>query len=141
MYERILLAAEGNRVCQRCGVDIHVPDPPHLCKDVQARLDAYRRERRTYLLRLIRGKRCPKHGIVYQIVCGTKSCGQCWIEEPFRPAKRLMPMPERWAPKFAGYGRGRQQDLRSVPAPKELRGLTADSYRVEGETADQKGVR
>lgn len=90
--------------CVRCGAVLHHNDPEHLCKDVLGRLRAYRHQRRAHLLKLIRGRRCMKHGVPYQIVCGTRSCGMCWIEEPFRPARRLAPMPEKWAPKFAGYG-------------------------------------
>lgn len=98
-----LASVAAGRQCVRCGTDVHSSDPPHLCKDVLGRLTAYRQQRRSYLLRLIRGKRCPKHGIVLQIVCGTKACGMCYIEEPFRPAKRLGPV--EWKPvKFAGYG-------------------------------------
>lgn len=27
------------RVCPRCGADVHVPDPPHLCPDLAKRFE------------------------------------------------------------------------------------------------------
>lgn len=90
--------------CQRCTTELHTMDPEHLCKDIRARLTEYRQHRRSYLLRLIRGKRCPKHGVVYQIVCGMKACGMCWIEQPF-VAPRFVGTVEWKPPKFAGYGK------------------------------------
>jgi hypothetical protein len=31
------------RQCPRCGKDIHVPDPPHLCKDLRVRMERQER--------------------------------------------------------------------------------------------------
>jgi hypothetical protein len=31
--------AEDGRRCVRCGAEVHPPDPPHLCKDLQERLE------------------------------------------------------------------------------------------------------
>lgn len=98
-----LATVAAGRQCIRCGVEVHASDGPHLCKDVAVRLSAYRQQRRSRLLRIIRGVRCPEHGTVLQIVCGTKACGMCYIEQPFRPAKPTGKV-EWTPPKFAGYG-------------------------------------
>jgi hypothetical protein len=99
--------------CQRCGATLHHNDPPHLCKDVAARLAEYRQKRRSRLLRIIRGVRCPEHGTVLQIVCGTKACGTCWIEQPFRAPKALGKV--EWVPqKFSGHGKGGEQGRRML---------------------------
>lgn len=91
--------------CTRCGEESNTLSPEHLCKDVESRLTEYHNRRRSYLLRLIRGVRCPKHGTVFQVVCGQKVCGTCWIEQPFRkPPKSDGPVEFKPA-KFAGYGR------------------------------------
>lgn len=42
------------RNCSRCGANLHPTDPPHLCKDVRGRLNAYRNDRRQHLRSLIR---------------------------------------------------------------------------------------
>jgi hypothetical protein len=30
---------DDRKACTRCGVPLHVPDPPHVCADVQRRYD------------------------------------------------------------------------------------------------------
>lgn len=44
------------RNCVRCEANVHPTDPPHLCKDVQGRLNAYRNNRRQHLRRLLFGR-------------------------------------------------------------------------------------
>lgn len=102
--ERLIAAANAGRHCVRCGADVHPPDPPHLCKDVRGRLNAYRTERRQHLLRLVRGRRCRKHGTALRLVCGVRSCGMCYIEEPFRVRRGQFPVWDGTLPHFAGYG-------------------------------------
>lgn len=91
--------------CQRCETDLFTTNPPHLCKDIRSRLSMYRNERKQHLLRLIRGRRCEKHGTRMQVICGTLSCGMCYIEEPFRIPKAAKPIPDGpLIPHFNGHG-------------------------------------
>ena len=97
--------------CERCEKVCFTTNPPHLCKDVQARLTEYRNRRRSYLLRLVKGKRCPTHGKLFQVRCGQKTCGLCYEEflltAPDRNRSvKLEPVPEDYfKPKgFSGHG-------------------------------------
>jgi hypothetical protein len=98
--------------CLRCKAQENTTNPPHLCKDVKARLSMYRNERRQHLRSLLRGRRCPKHPTKrVQRVCGTAQCGLCYeqflLTAPDRNAERKTgnPDPDYFKPHgFSGHG-------------------------------------